>query len=217
VRIVGRNLRGQMVMISDANGVPATPGMEGTISWWNGQMDTVVFAVPAGWVSGPVTVTSSKGSFRGKVFNVGRNLAVVPGARPTASSEYGGTWTIPRGADNDLATSWFSANGDCATNTTCTRVPWFQVNLAAPDTVGRIAMRGNREYQSGYDFIRGRFELLGPTGAVLWSTSYDLPAPDRDLDIVLQAPVANVAAVKFTSERDESIEPGMSELEVFGP
>jgi hypothetical protein len=136
----------------------------------------------------------------------------------TASSEYGGTWTIARGADNNLVTSWFSANGDCANSpTNCKTVPWYRLGFPEPQTIVRIAMRGNREYMSGYDFLRGRFDVLGANDAVLWSASYDLPEPDRDLDIVLPVPLTGVTAIKFTSERDESVEPGFGELEAFGP
>lgn len=88
-------------------------------------------------------------------------------------------------------------------------------SFAGGQKVGRIAMRGNREYASGYDFIRGKFEVLDGNDAVLWKGTYDLPPPDRDLDIVLPRPVSGARSVKFTSVADESTEPGFSELEVF--
>jgi hypothetical protein len=50
-----------------------------------------------------------------------------------------------------------------------------------------------------------------------WAGDYDLPAPDRDLDVTLGTAVANARSVRFTSLADESSEPGFSELEVFGP
>jgi hypothetical protein len=59
--------------------------------------------------------------------------------------------------------------------------------------------------------------VLGSGGDVLWEGDYDLPAPDRDLDLMLSTPVANALSVRFTSLADESSEPGFSELEVFGP
>jgi hypothetical protein len=180
-------------------------------------MDTVEFTVPAGWQTGPITVANPKGTYRGKIFNVGRDLANVAGTVASASTEYGGTWTIARGADNLLSTSWFSAHGDCASVATCTTIPWFKLTFATPQTIGRIAMRGNREYESGYDFVRGKFEILNPAGAVLWSASYDLPGPDRDLDINLASPVVGAGAVKFTSEKDESDEPGFAEFQAFVP
>ena len=70
------------------------------------------------------------------------------------------------GFDNNLQTSWFSAHGDCATQAGCTHVPTYQIDFATPQLVGRISMRGNREYATGYDFIAGRFELLGASGTV---------------------------------------------------
>jgi hypothetical protein len=215
VSIVGRNLAGATLSITDPAGTTAPPGAHGTITWLGASVETLQFVLPQGWQTGPITVAQDKGSYRGKIFNVGRDLARLPTAKATASSEYGGTWTIPRGDDNDLQTSWFSKNGDCATATGCTSVPWYRVDFGAPQTLTRVAMRGNREYMSGYDFLRGRFEVLGAGDAVLWSASYDLPEPDRDLDITLPTPIAGATAVKFTSEKDESVEPGFAELEAF--
>lgn len=217
ILIVGRDLMGDDLKVTDPAGLAATVGPTGTTPWWGGTLQTVEITLPPGWATGPITVSHARGSYRGKIFNVGRNLAQGPGVMLTASSEYGGTWTIARGADNNLVTSWFSRRGDCASRPTCNSIPWYQVGFATPTTVARIAMRGNREYESGYDFIRGKFELFGTGGAVLWSASYDLPPPDRDLDIVLQAPVPGVTAVRFTSQQDESDDPGFAELEVFGP
>ena len=105
-------------------------------------------------------------------------------------------------------------HGDCASMTTCTVKPWFQVTFASDQTVARIAMRGNREYASGYDFLRGTFQVLDASDKVLWKGDYDLPEPDRDLDVTLPA-VDNARKVKFIALADESDEPGFSELEVF--
>jgi IPT/TIG domain len=219
IRIAGFNLSGPALEITDAAGHRALSGVIGTINTPQVVLEAVEFTVPMDWQSGPIAVANASGRFLGKVFNVGRNLAQLPGVKLTASSEYGGDWTIARGADNDLYTSWFTAAGDCvsAGPTTCMTVPWFTVSFAGPQTVGRIAVRGNREYTSGYDFLRARLEVLGDGGAVLWSAAYELPQPDRDLDVVLPRPVSNAAAVRFTSEKDESEDPGLGELEVFAP
>jgi hypothetical protein len=98
----------------------------------------------------------------------------------------------------------------------CTTVPYFLITLAEDQAVARIAMRGNREYASGYDFIRGTFQLLDASGDAVWEGTYDLPAPDRDLDITLPDPVT-ARALRFESLEDESSEPGFAELELFGP
>jgi hypothetical protein len=87
--------------------------------------------------------------------------------------------------------------------------------FSIPQTVSRIAMRGYRDYDAGYEFLRGKFEVLGDAGAVLWSGSYDLPAPSGDLDLTLPAPVSAATAVRFTGEKDVSEDPGFGELEVF--
>jgi hypothetical protein len=219
IRIVGFNLSDQSVRITDATGRAASAGRIGTINGSGVILESVELTLPAQWQSGPITISNALGSFRAKVFNLGRNLATLPGVTATASSEYGEGWTIARGTDNDLYTSWFPAAGDCvsAGPATCTRVPFYQITFPAPQTVGRIALRGNREYTTGYDFLRARFEVLGAAGTPLWSASYELPEPDRDLDITLPMPIPNATAVRFTSERDESEDPGFGELEVFAP
>lgn len=219
IKMVGFNLTDQSVRITDGAGRIAPAGRIGTVNSSNVVLESVEFTLPAAWQSGPITVSNALGGFRAKVFNLGRNLATLPGVLATASSEYGEGWTIARGVDNDLYTSWFPAAGDCvsAGAQSCQRVPFFLITFPSPQAVGRIALRGNREYTSGYDFFRARFEVLGAEGAVLWSGAHELPEPDRDLDLTLPTPLTGVTAVRFTSERDESEDPGFGELEVFAP
>ena len=219
VLIIASNLMGQTLAIQDDEGTSITPGTVSSISWPGpGTVDTVEVVLPSGIATGPITVANELGSFRGKIFNVGNNLTRLPGTVIESSSQYNDAqWGRASGADHKLATSFFTAVGDCATATSCTIDPWFKVTFPEPQTVARIAMRGNREYYSGYDFIRGRFEVLGAADAVLFTGDYDLPLPDRDLDIVLPEPIEGAAAVRFSSLVDESSEPGFSELEVFGP
>jgi hypothetical protein len=217
VRVVGFNISGGPLTIEDGGGHAAMGGAIGMVNTSSAVLESVAFTVPPGWQSGPVTITSAVGGFRAKPFNVGRNLARLPGVTPTASSQYGGTWTIAYGIDNDLFTSWFPAAGDCvsAGPPTCAKAPWYMVTFPAPQTLTRLALRGYRDYTAGYALLRVRFELLGEGGAPLWSGSYDLPPPDRDLDLTLPAPVAAVSAVRLTSEKDESEDPGFGELELF--
>jgi hypothetical protein len=214
ITIIGNNLTAEAITITGPNNVAATPGATGTGTWLTGSVETAKFTIPANWQSGPIVVANSKGSSRGKIFNVGKNLAHMNGATVQTSSEYGTAWSKERGVDNDLSTSWFSALGDCATDTSCTSVPWIRVIFPSAQTVSRIALRGNREYPSGYDFLRANIDVVGDAG-VLWSGSYNLPNPDRDLDITLLVPVAGATSVKFTSLADEGREPGLAELEVF--
>lgn len=218
VTIVATNLADQPLTITDSAGHAALPGAVGTITWASYAAQTVEFTLPADFVTGPLTVANALGSFRGKTFHVGANLSRLPGTIASSSSEYNTTnWSTKSGADNELRTSWFTARGDCASLPTCTKKPFYQVTFAQPQSVGRIAIRGNREYESGYDFLRARFEILDAAGGVLWGETYDLPAPDRDLDVFLPAPVLGASSVRFSSESDQSDEPGFSELEVFGP
>lgn len=219
VRLVGYNLIAGALEASDGAGHRAPGGVIGTIPTSTSVLESVELTIPPDWQSGSVGIAVAAGRFRAKAFTVGKNLALLPGVKVTASSEYGGEWTTARGADNDLDTSWFTKAGDCvsAGAEKCKTAPWFLIGFPAPQTVARIALRGNREYTTGYDFLRARFEVLGEGGAVLWAASYDLPEPERDIDVTLPAPVANAHAVRFASEKDQSEDPGLAEVEVFGP
>ncbi|MES1172245.1 MAG: hypothetical protein ABUL77_03320, partial [Bacteroidota bacterium] len=218
VAVIGTNFATEPVTIRDPLGRVLPVVTTGITTWVGISRDRVDIVIPADMPSGVLTATNTKGSFRGRVFTVGQNLSRMTGATATSSTQYNTTnWSTASGWDNNLQTSWFSANGDCATLTSCTTIPYFQVGFATPQSVARIAMRGNREYAAGYDFTEGWFEVTGADGASLWKARYLLPQPDRDLDIVFPAPIAGAAAVRFTSIADESVEPGFSELEVFAP
>jgi len=214
VTIIGHNLAAEAISITGPNAIHVTTMSTDSTTWLGQTVDTVTFALPSTWQTGSMVVANSKGSSRGKIFTVGTNLAQLTGVTVQASSEYSSTWAKVRIVDNDLSTSWFSKNGDCATDTSCTSVPWISVTFPSVQSVSRIAIRGNRERAGSYDFLRARIDIIGNAG-VLSTGSYDLPNPDRDLDITLPSPVAGATSVKFTSLADESIEPGLSEIEVF--
>jgi hypothetical protein len=218
ILIIASNLAGQSLNITDADGTVLAAGTIGSISWPTvGAVDTVQITLPEEMTTGPITVENEVGEYRGKIFHVGLNLSRAGGTVITSSSQYNDAqWSRASGADNLLATSFFTAIGDCATLESCTIDPFFTITLAADHAINRIAMRGNREYASGYDFIRGRFLLLDANSAVLWQGDYDLPPPDRDLDITLPTPIT-ARALRFESLADESSEPGFAELELFGP
>ena len=216
ISLVGTNLLSQPVTITDPVGRAMPVVAMGTTTWVGVTVDRVDVTVPSDMVTGALTATNSLGSFRGRVFNVGQNLALLPGVTATSSTQYNTTnWSRLSGFDNNLQTSFFTAHGDCAGPPVCAIQPFYQLTFPAPQTVGRIAVRGNREYASGYDFVEGRFEVLDAAGNPLWSETRLLPDPDRDLDIPFFPPVANASAVRFTSLFDQSDEPGFSELEVF--
>ncbi len=220
IRIISTNLsNGGVLSITDAKGLSVAAGTLGTISWPTvGVVETVEITLPANFATGPITVKNDKGLYRGKIFNVGQNLSRLPGTLLSARTQYNtSNWSIASGGDNQLSTSYFSAIGDCATQAGCTTVPFYQVTFSSPQPVGRIALRGNREYMSGYDFIRVRFEVVGAGDAIIWSSAFDLPQPDRDVDVFLSKTLTGVTAVRFVSEADESSEPGFAEFEVFPP
>jgi hypothetical protein len=139
-------------------------------------------------------------------------LSLFPAVRANASSSFSG-WPVDRIRDGNLNTSWFSACGDAANRG---RSPWAEVVLPFDAVVTRINIRGNREFANGFDIFAGRIEVFDGQNTLLWSQEVELPDPTRDLDVPFAAPVNGVRRVRFTSTRDESCEPGFSELEVIG-
>jgi hypothetical protein len=133
------------------------------------------------------------------------------------SSSFPG-WPATRAVDDDLLTSWFSANGDACNVGSC---PWFEIEFPQDVTVSELQMFGNREFAEGFDFLAGRFQLLDAEGGTLYDTGViNLPLPDRDVALLISN-VAHVRRVRFTGTADEGPfgpdnDPGFSELKVFG-
>ena len=129
ILIIASNLAGQTLEITDVNGKALKPGTLGTISWPTaGSVDTVEVVLPDGIETGPITVSNGLGSFKGKIFNVGDNLTRIDGTDARSSTQYNTSiWSTASGGDNLLATSFFTANGDCATDDVCTTKPWFSI------------------------------------------------------------------------------------------
>ena len=82
-------------------------------------------------------------------------------------------------------------------------------------TVNQVNIRGNREWPD-YDIFAGRIDLFGDDGEILFTADVEKTGQFYDVDFVLPTPQADVRTVRFTSTDDESIEPGLAELEVFG-
>jgi hypothetical protein len=124
-----------------------------------------------------------------------------------------------RGVDDDLSTSWFSANGNACNVGSC---PWFEIVFPTDVTVTELQMFGNREFgDEAFDFLTGIFELKDASGNVLYDSGVvSFPPPNRDLGLIIPD-VANVRRVRFTGVSDEGPfgpdnDPGFSELKVFG-
>lgn len=140
------------------------------------------------------------------------NLSRLSGVIANASSSFSG-YPADRIKDGDLNTSWFTACGDSANQG---KSPWAEVVLPTDATVNQINLRGNRQFADGYDILAGRVEVFDAQGRTLFTRNVELPGPTRDLDVPLNPTLTGVRRVRFTSTRDESCEPGFSELEVIG-
>ena len=113
--------------------------------------------------------------------------------------------------DYDLDTSWRASADDSLDRG---RTPWLEVAFPNPVTVHRVAVRGPRN--GGGFASRARLELFDAAGLPAGTVeSLDLPAPAHDADVVLPAPVAGVARVRFVA-LEGSGSPAVAELSVFG-
>ena len=141
------------------------------------------------------------------------NLARSQDAVANASSFFSATYPPSNAFDGKLETSWFTANGDAAN---LGESPFVEITLPEDAAVSELRMYGLRSHPDGFDFFSGIFQLFDAAGTELY-TSGDvaLPAPDRDL-VLSFAEVTGVRRARFTATDDESVEPGLGELEVIG-
>lgn len=139
------------------------------------------------------------------------NLARLKYATIQVSSTYNTTYVSARAIDGDLQTSWFTADPDTSA--------FFQITLPLPATVRELRMFGNRQFPTGHDFLSGRFDVFDAAGAVLYTSGVvTLPAPDRDVRLVLPTPVSGARRVRFTATGFEAptSDHGFAEIEVIG-
>ncbi|HIG30995.1 MAG TPA: hypothetical protein EYQ50_25620, partial [Verrucomicrobiales bacterium] len=139
-------------------------------------------------------------------------LSESDGAVASASTVYDG-WPANRAIDGILETSWFAADNDAANLGT---TPWVEVLLPGLATVTQVNIRGNREFGDGYYIFAGRIDLFGEDGSILFAQDVEMSGQLWDVDFLLPTPQADVLTVRFTSTLDESIEPGLAELQVLG-
>lgn len=139
------------------------------------------------------------------------NLVRMKNTTIQVSSTFSNSYVPERAIDGDLQTSWFTARPDTSA--------FFQVTFPSAVVVRTLRMFGNRESANGHDFSSGRFELFDQAGAVLYDTGViDLPAPDRDVSLVLPAAIGNVTRVRFTATgfQNPGTDNGFAELEIIG-
>ena len=139
-------------------------------------------------------------------------MARLSGVVVDVSSTYSDKWNKARINDGDLSTSWFTANGDAANQG---KSPYVMYTFPKSVSVEGVNIRGNREYSSGYDVLQGTLELYSGRD-VIFTKTIDLPKPNRDFNLIFSRAIDDVTLLKFIFIKDESIEPGLSEIEVIG-
>ena len=139
-------------------------------------------------------------------------LSTAEGAVAFSSTQYAG-YPPSRAIDGDLTTSWFAEDNDAAN---LGASPWVEVLLPELASVTQVNVRGNREFGTGYDIFTGRIDIYGDDGSLLFTVEVEKTGLNFDVEYELPESQADVRTVRFTSTSDESIEPGISELEVLG-
>ena len=118
--------------------------------------------------------------------------------------------------DGELSTSWFTANGDAASQGAS---PFFEIVFPQPVTATGITLRSTRTATDA-DFLRGRFDLFNAAGTIVYSKTSKLPDPalsPNKRDFHLPVPDQHdVLRVRFTSLADEQASNGFAEMEVYG-
>jgi hypothetical protein len=119
----------------------------------------------------------------------------------TASSTWPG-WPPENAIDDNIQTSWFSAQNDAAANGTR---PWLQVNFPEDVAVSRVTILGNRDpaWLIGFTILEGNLTLYDRKGQVLKTVPSKGTGNFRDFDFHFSPAVQGVRAVRFTSLADQ--------------
>ena len=136
----------------------------------------------------------------------GRNLSTLDGASAAASTG-GGANAI----DGDRLTSWFTSSGDAANQG---QTPFVEVTLPDVRDVVQVGVVGNRAVPDGRDVFEGRFELFDSGGGLLFDSGA-VALLGVEGDVRVPAEVDGVRRARFTSTDDESLTPGIAEIEVI--
>jgi hypothetical protein len=119
----------------------------------------------------------------------------------SASSTWSG-WPTSFATDDNIETSWFSAQDDSAAKG---RRPWLQAQFPEDVKVKRVTILGNRDpaWLVGYTILSGTLTLYDAKGRVLRTIPSNGTGNFRDFDFRLATPVEGVRYVRFTSMRDQ--------------
>ncbi len=141
------------------------------------------------------------------------------GAVITTSSTYSTSHEGSRIVDGDVQTSWYAESAACTRDGgsgpyVCTNT-FAEARLSQTVTVSRVTIRGNRDYESGYDIHTGRVSMFDAEGTMVFASEVLIfPEPTRDLVLTLPTPRAGVRLVRVTILTSDNGGPGFSELEV---
>lgn len=119
-----------------------------------------------------------------------------------ASTEWNG-WPIANAFDGNDETSWYSANGESATNG---KEPWVRVRFPDNNTIRRVTIFGNRDpdWPTGYTATAGKLEYLDADEKVLAKEDLVGKGDKHDFEHTPKEPIAGVRAIRFTITKDKA-------------
>lgn len=152
--------------------------------------------------------------------HLGANVARCALAR--ASSTFGNPrFSAAAAIDGLLGTSWYSSSSACDAGACDGESVYLDVVFDAPRTLGRVVLRGNRDFPTGFDVLSARVVLMDGTRRVLTSTDVTTTRgaePNGDAEWIVSPPVSCVARVRVIVIRAEGArEPGLAEVEAYLP
>jgi len=83
-------------------------------------------------------------------------------------------------------------------------------------SISAVLIRGNRDF-NGFEFLTGHLEFVNGSGGVVARGSIVFPRPKADWAGRFAPPISNISQVRFVGGLGQSANPGISELELYGP
>lgn len=139
-------------------------------------------------------------------------------ATASATSTYSSGYPASQANDGDVNTSWYAASGACPSGTCPSETIRVDLALDVSRTIGRVKLFGNRDFDTGYDVLTARVQLLDGASNVLHTadvTATRGTEPNGDVDHVVSPAVSGVTSIRVIVLTAESDGPGLAEIEAY--
>jgi hypothetical protein len=140
------------------------------------------------------------------------------GVVATASSVYNFLYPPWKVLDSDVGTSWYVGQGICLAQvmSICCLQESITLSLTPPRSISAVVIRGNRDFDR-FEFLTGHLEFVDASGRVISRGAIAFPRPKADWAGRFTPAISGVEQVRFIGGLAESLNPGISELELYTP